>query len=192
MNWQLEQHGPRLCFIASAETTGRLMAEAERQLARRRGEQLDRPLAAQEAGDVARKADRLDAEFASAKREVEAAQDRRAAALEEWTAALEAGRDGKAERTRCDQADGRLAAAVSRRDALGQLVARCRRDAAMERTALIRRMALRTLHLANEAETAAAARGEEALDALARAYLAARMLAAHAAALQKEGSRRHD
>ena len=29
MNWQFEQHGPRVCFIASAQDSQRLMAEAE-------------------------------------------------------------------------------------------------------------------------------------------------------------------
>ena len=187
MDWQFEQHGPRLCFIASAESSQRLVAEAEAQLARRRQEQLDQPLALQSQGELAGKRDRLAAELHKAAGDVEAAETRRRKAVDAWTAALENGRDAKAARAKCDQTESRLAAARRRKEALAQLLAGGERDVQLERAALLRRMALRTLRLARDAEARAAARSDETLDALAREHLAALMLFRHAENLQEEG-----
>ena len=187
MDWQFEQHGPRVCFVASDETTRRLMAEAETQLDRRRETQLDQPMVLQAAGQLADKCERLKAGLDQAAKDVEVAEDRHRKAIDSWTGALENGRDAKAARTKCDQAENRLAAARKRRDALAKLVARCERDVQLERTALIRQMALRTLRMANDAQAKTAGRGDETLDGLAREHLAALLLTRHAENLQEEG-----
>jgi len=187
MDWQFEQHGARICFIATAAATERLIGEAETQLARRRSGQLDRPLAAQDCGPVAQRRDRIAAELAKAHEEVRQAEAARRQAMDAWTGALQDGRDAKAPRAACDRAQARQRAAKERLEALEELARRTRRDAELERTALIRQMALRVMRMANEAAVAASGRGDEALSALARKHLAALMLRRHAEHLEQDG-----